>query len=669
MVVCLPAKSLTKFLITMNFNVNRAMKKIYAMIFVAAATLAGCQNVNDGLELDNQNKVEMKVGASVPTVNRTALTENAGVYKATWKAGDALNLVEVAGESVTTYESAALAGDTESANFSFELTAAAAESYTYLAVYPKGAVSNATANKFVVTLPATQSPAAMNTFDGAADILVSNAAETTVQGGSIALTMQRLSAVGKITVKNMPLAAGEVVKSVTFSCGHPLAGSATVKVDDLTYEVKQGIGEVKVVLPESQSGDFTAYFSCLPATLAAGDAYTVSVETSAATYHKVSTVTSPLTLAAGAITTFTVNMGDAASKTTLENFDFGADYAIGVELDGKVHLLPVTACNRRPASSIVGEASDLLNVKVSSNGSLSGELSKTYRWTIENNDDGTFGFYSLSSDGDKIYLIGEGTNDNSSGLAIKAADANGVFTAQDGSNYVNTFDIVAREDGGYDVVLHRSEAMTHSYVYSTGTQWRLGKAGSNSSKLNFYQIKKGSVESVYPVITDAAHITDGTYMLLFKNATSGEYFTMKNDMTLTAPAAIAIADAGLTVENDLVTAATEIADEYKWIFATNEEGDLNIISTTNTSRFLRQKNNAGGIAVVTNEEYSAAKADDIISGDYSPVWNFVDNATYGLQAIAGANERHLGVSGAKWAGFKASGICGSIVLVKLPSVE
>ena len=96
------------------------MKKIYAMIFVAAATLAGCQNVNDGLESDNQNKVEMKVGASVPTVSRTALTENAGVYKATWKAGDALNLVEVAGESVATYESAALAGDTESANFSFE---------------------------------------------------------------------------------------------------------------------------------------------------------------------------------------------------------------------------------------------------------------------------------------------------------------------------------------------------------------------------------------------------------------------------------------------------------------------------------------------------------------------------------------------------------------------
>lgn len=647
------------------------MKKIYAMIFVAAATFAGCQNVNDGLESDNQNKVEMKVGASVPTVNRTALTENAGVYKATWKAGDALSLVEIAGESVATYESAALATDTESANFSFELTAAEAESYTYLAVYPKGAVSNATANKFVVTLPATQSPAAMDTFDGAADILVSNAAESTVQGGSLALTMQRLSAVGKITVKNMPLAAGEVVESVTFSCGHPLAGSATVNVADLTSEVKQGIGEVKVVLPESQSGDFTAYFSCLPATLAAGDAYTVSVETSAATYHKVSTVTSPLTLAAGAITTFTVNMGDAASKTTLENFDFGADYAIGVELDGKVHLLPVTACNRRPASSIVGEASDLLNVKVSSNGSLSGELSKTYRWTIENNDDGTFGFYSLSSDGDKIYLIGEGTNDNSSGLAIKAADANGVFTAQDGSNYVNTFDIVAREDGGYDVVLHRSEAMTHSYVYSTGTQWRLGKAGSNSSKLNFYQIKKGSVESVYPVITDAAHITDGTYVILSEK--DGNYYALPNEKTwstadettytATPPTPEVAENVAITINNGVVTAA-DVDNKYKWVITLSNNNGWIIASAVNKNELLWQRNANTGIAI--GEEEPIMKVKDSFKAD----WTFFDDATYGMQAqttqgLVG-NGFYLYMNGSQWRNSQ-SAPAGGLVLVKLSS--
>lgn len=630
------------------------MKKIYAMIFVAAATLAGCQNVNDGLESDNQNKVEMKVGASVPTVSRTALTENAGVYKATWKAGDALNLVEVAGESVATYESAALATDTESANFSFELTAAEAESYTYLAVYPKGAVSNATANKFVVTLPATQSPAEMNTFDGAADILVSNAAETTVQGGSLALTMQRLSAVGKITVKNMPLAAGEVVKSVTFSCGHPLAGSATVNVADLTYEVKQGIGEVKVVLPESQSGDFTAYFSCLPATLAAGDAYTVSVETSAATYHKVSTVTSPLTLAAGDITSFTVNMGDAkntATDTAVEEFG-NYIYAIGYTEDGNTYLLPNTATGKNPAIIKVGE--NALAGLTISNGKIVGEVSSDFYWNITKSGDA----YTFST-GNGYYLISCTTK--AQGLAVSNTGS-GDYSVE----YYNTFTLTAKE-GGY--IMKNSEANRYVQADAANNRWGLPTAAP-AGTINFYRINiPESQKSVYPVITKAAHITDGTYMLLFQNASTGAYYTMKNDMTLSAPVAIAIADAGLTVENDLVTAATEIADEYKWIFATNENGDLNILSATNTSRFLRQKNNAGGIAVVTKDEYDAAKEAGTISGVYESAWNFVDNATWGLQAVAGANERHLGVNGANWAGFKASGICGSIVLVKLPSVE
>lgn len=654
------------------------MKKIYAMIFVAAATLAGCQNVNDGLESDNQNKVEMKVGASVPTVSRTALTENAGVYKATWKAGDALNLVEVAGESVATYESAALAGDTESANFSFELTAAEAESYTYLAVYPKGAVSNATANKFVVTLPATQSPAEMNTFDSAADILVSNAAETTVQGGSLALTMQRLSAVGKITVKNMPLAAGEVVKSVTFSCGHPLAGSATVKVDDLTYEVKQGIGEVKVVLPESQSGDFTAYFSCLPATLAAGDAYTVSVETSAATYHKVATVASPLTLAAGDITSFSVNMVDSNVNTKISTdlFNDKTEYVVAFkDLNGDTYLLKRGKCERRPTSTKIST----LGLSINGNGALVGEVPSDYCWSASARTDENgvvWGKFSYVESGVEYYLI---NTYYAQGVGISeyyATDPDGNADGYDGYTgkgpYINEIRIAVKGDG-YRLFSASSGADLNLCVYD-GTQFRLlDTAGTDSNcdgTVYFYKVDNASVQtSVYPVITDAAHITDGTYMLLFKNATSGEYFTMKNDMTLSAPAAIAIADAGLTMENDLVIAATEIADEYKWIFATNEEGDLNILSATNTSRFLRQKNNAGGIAVVTKDEYDAAKEAGTISGVYESAWNFSVNATHGLQAVAGANERHLGVNGVAWAGFKASGICGSIVLVKLPSVE
>lgn len=592
------------------------MKKIYAMIFVAAATLAGCQNVNDGLESDNQNKVEMKVGASVPTVSRTALTENAGVYKATWKAGDALNLVEVAGESVTTYESAALAGDTESANFSFELTAAEAESYTYLAVYPKGAVSNATANKFVVTLPATQSPAEMNTFDGTADILVSNAAESTVQGGSLALTMQRLSAVGKITVKNMPLAAGEVVKSVTFSCGHPLAGSATVNVADLTYEVKQGIGEVKVVLPESQSGEFTAYFSCLPATLAAGDAYTVSVETSAATYHKVSTVTSPLTLAAGDITSFTVNMGDAASKTKAENLNPDYVYAIGFTsaTSGKTYLLNRTATTINPTGAEVAS----LGLSIDAKGNIVGEVPADYQWNYKKVDDKAQ-FYYMTGSGKECHLI---MCNKAQGVAVLSKNSDGVYKGNYSNNYSDNFTITATE-GGYLMQSDETRFFHYDEAYSAFRGATNASSAGNMGVVNFYRILTGAKESIYPVITEAAHVTEGTYVIMQKY--SDVYYALNNDECTASAHPTVASEVSITIENGVVTAAN-VSDAHKWVVTkSTEEGCFNLRSYEKSNLWLWHRNNSTGAAVadVDNEG---------ISGKYhTHHWMFIDDAAQGLQ--------------------------------------
>ncbi|MBQ7297351.1 MAG: hypothetical protein IJW80_03480, partial [Alistipes sp.] len=94
---------------------------------------------------------------------------------------------------------------------------------------------------------------------------------------------------------------------------------------------------------------------------------------------------------------------------------------------------------------------------------------------------------------------------------------------------------------------------------------------------------------------------------------------------------------------------------------------FNIKSASDATRFLRQKNNAGGLAVVTNDEYDAAKEAGTISGVYEPTWTFIDHLLFDLQAFAGANERHLGVNaaGTAWAGFKESGLIGHLVLVKL----
>lgn len=602
------------------------MKKIYAMIFVAAATLAGCQNVNDGLESDNQNKVEMKVGASVPTVSRTALTENAGVYKATWKAGDALNLVEVAGESVTTYESAALAGDTESANFSFELTAAEAESYTYLAVYPKGAVSNATANKFVVTLPATQSPAEMNTFDGTADILVSNAAESTVQGGSLALTMQRLSAVGKITVKNMPLAAGEVVKSVTFSCGHPLAGSATVNVADLTYEVKQGIGEVKVVLPESQSGDFTAYFSCLPATLAAGDAYTVSVETSAATYHKVSTVTSPLALSAGDITTFTVNMEGVNNRpATIDKFEAGYQYVIAFKSANQTYIVNRQAIERRTPVATISS----LGLSVDESGMLIGNIPDDYKWDVATKTDSEGnlkGIFSWFNGSDTYYLINAYY---AQGIGVSKkynTDPDGNSDGYDGYSdkvYTNEIKIVTKGDG-YMLCVN-----DFNFCVYNGLHVRLQPEGTQDKiehgTVYFYRVNPVQ-KSVYPIIKQASHVTEGTYAIMYQ--VDGTYYALNNDECIEKAHPTVASEVTITIDNGVVTAAN-VTDAHKWVVTKGtEEGCFNLRSYEKSNLWLWHRNNASGAAV-------ADKDNEGISGiNHTPHWKFKDDAIFGLQMYA-----------------------------------
>jgi hypothetical protein len=139
---------------------------------------------------------------------------------------------------------------------------------------------------------------------------------------------------------------------------------------------------------------------------------------------------------------------------------------------------------------------------------------------------------------------------------------------------------------------------------------------------------------------------------------------MKNEMTLVAPAAVPISEIGLTMVDGCVTEAN-VADDYKWTFVTNEDGAVNIKPANNHMRFLREKNNAGGFAIVTGDEYDAAKEAGTISGVYEAGWKFSNHATYGLQAVAGANQRHMGVSGTTWAGYKDSGICGGLVLVKL----
>lgn len=668
------------------------MKKLWMML-LAAASLAGCQK-SEEVSISTGNTISLTAEMSQPTTSRTALVENEGVYSAIWKSGDKLTLFELANEAFSLYESNALGADAETASFTFDGVAAKeAESFRYVA--GTNITSNCSINNIRMELPAEQAPATMNTFDGAADVLLSLPIDRATQPVSEALTFTttRVSAVVKLAIKNLALAEGEQVESVSFACEQPISGKFQVGVKNLTADTypipfswrEEGYS-ISITLPEAQSGDFVTYFSTLPATLKAGESYTVTVKTNQTSITKEGTLAADLALTAGDITSVSVNMSDAATKSKVENLSEEYEYAIGyTDAEGKVWLLPRRAANRRPSGHEVGAAGtgagdygtyvdtyDLTKVSVAENGSLIGEVADAYRWKIAKTDD-LYNFYYPNSDGKPIYLIAAANTEKSDGLAIKGYNDAGGFTAHYTDTYENTFSIVAKE-GGYDIVFTpASGSASYKYVYFTGTQqYRIAKT-SQAGVLNFYRIQPAPQKTIYPVITKAADITEGTYAFLAKKA-DGAYYALPNTKTVadgvnTCPTAYPLDVVSMTIENGLVTAA-EIGDQYKWVITHRGETEQwDVRSALDMTCFLWQKPSGAGIAICTPDERNA------VDTGFMPDWNFYDDAAKGMQAqtpnsaahktprwlYVGANANMT--TGYQWLGAKSA--TDAVVLVKI----
>ena len=272
-------------------------------------------------------KIVFGVEVSAPEA-RTALVNENGKYKAIWKAGDTFSVVQIADSDSALY-SGTVAEDAASIVVNAEFEQSAATKFTYIFASPAATVS-ADCSYLEMSLPEEQSPAAMNTFDSTSDLILSNAVERESQpnGENVPFIAERISAVGKMTVKNLPLAEGEQVTSVTFTTTQPLAGTiSNIKVSDIvagndallnaTYLNPKGT--ITINLPEPQSGEFTLYFSCLPTTLPAGSEYLVTVTSTNSTYTKQAQIPSNLSFTAGRMTSFTVNMTDNSQDIASNN--------------------------------------------------------------------------------------------------------------------------------------------------------------------------------------------------------------------------------------------------------------------------------------------------------------------------------------------------------------
>ena len=183
------------------------------------------------------------------------------------------------------------------------------ESYDYVTVYPAVAYVGAESlAKATLSLPAVQTMAE-GSYDPDADLMVSEVVSVNAQPTEAQMVrFARMAAVVKMTLKGLELEAGDQVEQVIFTAaGKSLAGTIT---GDLAapkeFAVAEGVDNVTVNTTSSTD----VYFTVLPATLEAGDAYTVTILTNKKIYIKQGTIPAEKTLVfeKGMVTRFGVNM-------------------------------------------------------------------------------------------------------------------------------------------------------------------------------------------------------------------------------------------------------------------------------------------------------------------------------------------------------------------------
>ena len=285
--------------------------KLLTIVAAAAMGLTACQS---GFEENDVNGV-VKGSVVVSFVSeeaRTSVDTSGDTPLFSWNENEDFAVLEQT-DALAEAISVAYTKVDGKANIDAEFALnAGKEEYKYVAVYPKaGFVSADNINAAVLALPSEQSAVA-GSYDPNADLMVSwpvtaNAQPTEAQP----MRFTRLAAVVEMSINNLTLAADEVVECVEFTAnGKALAGTITADLENPhEFSVNSGISTVSVATNSASE----VYFTVLPTSLAADEAYSVVVVTNKNIYVKQGTIPEGKSLGfeAGKVSRFGVNMTDA----------------------------------------------------------------------------------------------------------------------------------------------------------------------------------------------------------------------------------------------------------------------------------------------------------------------------------------------------------------------
>ena len=335
------------------------------------------------------------------------------VYPTLWtgledKIAVSLNLSEPQEAGVTPSETG------KSAEFSATFPSSGQQApFVFYALSPLSAyISVSEADGYLFGIPEVQTPSATSCDEAAMILAATQTADSPSEFSGIDMHFSHVTAYGKLTLKNLPIASGESVLSLTLSSDTPLTGKFSYDYQNC-LPTGESAGTLTVDL-DSLNIAGGIWFACAPADLG-GSTLALEVLTTAGKYTRsVEIPLGGLSFTAGRISKFSVNMAEAvfeSSDPILENEAYGAYLSgdehicgpgsqISREYRGTVNFAIITPANLEivlfggiPANPSVKDTFTL-NYNVISGGSSS---ASNYNVTV------------VKIDGSKVWLsAGEG---------------------------------------------------------------------------------------------------------------------------------------------------------------------------------------------------------------------------------------------------------------------
>lgn len=578
-------------------------------VAVCASLFAACSKDDTVSDPSNGRKVTMTVTASseLESASGSRTTYDPLTGKVSWNAtGEFLQVLETAASTTVfaTSQKGVISGNI--AKFAVTFPANENTPLVYNAVYPASAwvtSSNTDITNMKVITPTVQQPTATS-FDSNADLLIAKSISLKSQPTELQMSFGRAVAIGKMTVKN--LASAESVLGVKFTApDKKVTGrsyvdmtAGTIKeygyINNFADNVTLNYSSEMNITANSEAG-MTAYFTCFPFEVAAGETFTVTVTTASKIFTKTVTVQEGRTLAfaAGDSSTFAVDMTGATEE---ENETLSGDYVI-----------TATQSETTYAMSSLAEGSRLAPVVITpSNPYKTGD--ETLIWTITKSGDN--------------YTISQGEN------YLSWESGNSATTSTTPYELVITKN---KSEGTYQI----ASAATPSRILAKNDQAALGfgfYTGSQTKDLTLIPAEYVKL----PEIT-----LDQTTLTLSYNDTETHYIpvTLKNAETQDVSVAIYDGTEG-TEQPDWITTGDYNGSENRLEVAATE----NTVATPRTARIVLTATTSLGTAQATLLITQNSKPE----GGVGETWTYTFKSADKDKIAAG-----LTVNGLTWTASKA----------------